>query len=121
MDVSTSFDEQSGSIEFAFCESKAKRRIGDGSRSDVKGQQGGGNQSQFVLHHHKPQQMQAPQNSLHWGVQIGALCDQHLNKLHVTNRNRYKERRDRRILLGGTEKDGVRLVAATPAVGWRAQ
>ena len=40
MDVSTSFDEQSGSIDFAFHESKAKRRIGDGSRSDVKGVRG---------------------------------------------------------------------------------
>ena len=42
IDVSTSFDEQSSNVEFAFCESKAKKRIGDGSRSDVKGQQGGG-------------------------------------------------------------------------------
>ena len=42
IDVSTSFDEQSSSADFAFCESKAKKRIGDGSSSDVKGQQGGG-------------------------------------------------------------------------------
>jgi hypothetical protein len=42
IDVSTSFDEQSSNVEFAFCESKAKKRIGDGSNSDVKGQQGGG-------------------------------------------------------------------------------
>jgi hypothetical protein len=42
IDVSTSFDEQSSNVDFAFCESKAKKRIGDGSRSDVKGQQGGG-------------------------------------------------------------------------------
>jgi len=48
IDVSTSFDEQSGSIDFALGQSKAKRRLGDGSRSDVKGQQGGGNQSQFA-------------------------------------------------------------------------
>jgi hypothetical protein len=41
IDVSTSFDEQSSNVEFAFSESKAKRRTGDGSRSDVKGQQGG--------------------------------------------------------------------------------
>ena len=42
IDVSTSFDEQSSNVEFAFCESKAKRRMGVGSNSDVKGQQGGG-------------------------------------------------------------------------------
>ena len=42
IDVSTSFDEQSSNVEFAFSESKDKRRTGDGSRSDVKGQQGGG-------------------------------------------------------------------------------
>ena len=65
--------------------------------------------------------MQAQHNSLLWGVQIGALCDQHLNKLHVAFENRKTKRR-----LGNTfdrvaEEDGVRLVAATPAVGWRAQ
>ena len=42
IDVSTSFDEQSSNVGFAFIESKAKKRSGDGSRSDVKGQQGGG-------------------------------------------------------------------------------
>ena len=42
IDVSTSFDEQSSNVEFAFIESKAKKRMGDGSNSDVKGQQGGG-------------------------------------------------------------------------------
>ena len=42
IDVSTSFDEQSSSVEFAFRQSNDKRRIGDGSSSDVKGQQGGG-------------------------------------------------------------------------------
>jgi hypothetical protein len=42
IDVSTSFDEQSSSFEFAFGQSNDKRRIGDGSNSDVKGQQGGG-------------------------------------------------------------------------------
>ena len=42
IDVSTSFDEQSSNVGFAFIESKAKKRIGDCSRSDVKGQQGGG-------------------------------------------------------------------------------
>ena len=42
IDVSTSFDEQSSNVEFAFIESKENKRIGDGSRSDVKGQQGGG-------------------------------------------------------------------------------
>ena len=121
MDVSTSFDEQSGSIDFAFHESKAKRRIGSSSSSDVKGQQGGGNQSQFVLHHHKPQQMQA-QRHLHCrGVEVGALCDQHLNKLHVALQNSKNKRRLGKTLVRVTEEDGVRLVAATPAVGWRAQ
>ena len=42
IDVSTSFDEQSSNVDFAHGESKAKKRIGVGFRSDVKGQQGGG-------------------------------------------------------------------------------
>ena len=121
MDVSTSFDEQSGSIDFALGQSKAKRRLGDGSRSDVKGQQGGGNQSQFVLHHHKPQQMQAQRHLHSRGVEVSALCDQHLNKLHVATENRKTKRRLGNTFDRVTEEDGVRLVAATPAVGWRAQ
>ena len=41
-DVSTSFDEQSSTVEIACCESKVQKRADDGSSSDVKGQQGGG-------------------------------------------------------------------------------
>ena len=121
IEVSTSFDEQSGSVDFALGQSKAKRRIGSSSRSDVKGQQGGGNQSQFVLHHHKPQQMQAQQHLHCRGVEVGALCDQHLNKLHVAIRNSKRKRRLGNTFDRVTEEDGVRLVAATPAVGWREQ
>ena len=117
MDVSTSFDEQSGSNDFVLGQSKAKRRTGDGCSSDVKGQQGGGNQSQFVLHHHKPQQMQAQRHLHSRGVEVGALCDQHLNKLHVAIRNSKRKRRLGNTFDRVTEEDGVRLVAATSAVG----
>ena len=118
MDVSTSFDEQSGSIEFALGQSKAKRRIGSSSSTEVKGQQGGGNQSQFVLHHHKPQQMQAQRHLHSRGVEVSALRDQHLNKLHVASQNSKNKRRQRFTFDRVAEEDGVRLVAATPAVGW---